>query len=396
MKSRHRLAVSLWLRVMMLIILTAAAFCYAMFQGGFVSWFLFYAFLPYALYALLFALVPLRATAKRTLQQTRLKAGDVLSVDLEIKRTHPFPYVYVMLEDAPPDTFHLQEQIEMKQMLFPWFRKTWRFTYQLNDIPRGEHHLTAIRIKTGDMFGFVEKEIIIPLEKKLLVYPKVLDIPVEPAESVSENGGKAVHSWLNEPTHVTTGVREYQQGDRFAWVDWKTTARRGQLMTKEFEQNQAKDLVVFADFTDQAVYETVVSITASVLQSAVKKGVPSGLVPLGDQHAFRVDQGELHLQDMLYYLTRVQHQPSRALEYKPLAASEYQHSGKYVVTGQLQEELAASLFGNRNRKNITVLLVKKAVDRLTTKEKQLADRLKSSGIRITLLFEDRLHERTVR
>lgn len=380
----------------MLIILTAAAFCYAMFQGGFVSWFLFYAFLPYALYALLFALIPLRATAKRTIQQTSLKAGDVLSVDLEIKRTHPFPYVYVMIEDAPPDTLHLQEQIEMKQMLFPWFRKTWRFSYQLNDVMRGEHHLTAVRIKTGDMFGFVEKEIIIPLEKKLLVYPKVLDIPVEPAESVSENGGKAVHSWFNEPAHVTTGVREYQQGDRFAWVDWKTTARRGQLMTKEFEQNQAKDLVVFADFTDQAVFETVVSIAASVLQTAVKKGVPSGLVPLGDQHAFRVDQGELHLQDMLYYLTRVQLQPSRALEYKPLAVSEYQHSGKYVVTGQLQEELAASLFGNRNRKNITVLLVKKAVDHFTTKEKQLVDRLKASGIRITLLFEDRLHERTVR
>lgn len=99
----------------------------------------------------------------------------------------------------------------------------------------------------------------------------MLDLQVESAESLNENGGKAVHSWLNEPTHVTTGVREYQQGDRFAWVDWKTTARRGQLMTKEFEQNQTKDLVVFADFTDEAAFETVVSITASVLQSAVKK-----------------------------------------------------------------------------------------------------------------------------
>ncbi|MGP3739784.1 hypothetical protein ACTWKB_14740 [Bacillus sp. 4A_MP2] len=96
----------------------------------------FYAFSPYALYALLFALVPLRATAKRTLQHTRLKAGDVLSVDLEIKRTNLFPYVYVILEDDPPDTFHLQEQIEMKRMIFPWFRKTWRFSYQFNDIVR--------------------------------------------------------------------------------------------------------------------------------------------------------------------------------------------------------------------------------------------------------------------
>ncbi|MDM5318974.1 DUF58 domain-containing protein [Bacillus pumilus] len=360
------------------------------------SWFLFYAFLPYTLYALLFALVPLRVTAKRTLQQTRLKAGDVLSVDLEIKRTNPFPYVYVLIEDDPPDTFHLKEQIEMKQMRFPWFLKTWRFSYQLNDVMRGEHHLSAVRIKTGDMFGFVEKEVIIPLEKKLLVYPIMLDLQVESAESLNENGGKVVRSWLNEPTHVTTGVREYQEGDRFAWVDWKTTARRGQLMTKEFEQNQTKDLVVFADFTDEASFENVVSITASVLQSAVRKGVPVGLVPLGDQHAFRVDQGESHLQDMLYFLTRVQHHPSRALEFKAFSVSEYQYAGKYVVTGHLHKELAESLFGNRNRKNITVLLVKRTMDRFATKEKQLVDRLEASGIRTTVLFEDRLHERTVR
>lgn len=103
----------------------------------------------------------------------------MLSVDLEIKRTNLFPYVYVILEDDPPDTFHLQEQIEMKRMIFPWFRKTWRFSYQFNDIVRGEHQLTAVRIKTGDMFGFVEKEVILPLEKTLLVYPKMLNIPVE-------------------------------------------------------------------------------------------------------------------------------------------------------------------------------------------------------------------------
>ncbi|MDM5297086.1 DUF58 domain-containing protein [Bacillus pumilus] len=396
MTSRNRLFVSLWFRVFVVILLTAIVFCYAMFQGGFVSWFLFYACLPYTLYAFLFAIIPLQVTAKRTFQHTRLKAGDELNIDLEINRTNPFPYFYAIIEDDPPVTFHLQEQIEMKRMVFPWFQKTWRFSYRLNDVARGEHHLTAVRIRTGDLFGFVEKEVVIPLEKKLLVYPKMIDLPVRSADSVNESGEIAVQSWLNEPTNVTTGVREYQQGDRFAWVDWKTTARRGQLMTKEFEQNQTRDIVVFADFTDEVVFETVISITASVLQTAVKKGVPVGLVPLGDQQSFGVDKGELHLHDMLYYLTKVQHQPSRAVAYKRLASNEYEQTGKYVVTGHLKEELAASLLGHRSRKNITVLLVKRAVDQMTTKEKQLVDRFKASGLKITLIDEDRLNERTVR
>ncbi|MFB8733418.1 hypothetical protein ACEQPO_04280 [Bacillus sp. SL00103] len=75
MKLGHRFAFSLWLRVMMLIILTAAVFCYAMFQGGFQSWFLFYAFLPYALYALLFALVPLESDSEKDFTTNPLEGG---------------------------------------------------------------------------------------------------------------------------------------------------------------------------------------------------------------------------------------------------------------------------------------------------------------------------------
>ncbi|MFS0655489.1 DUF58 domain-containing protein [Bacillus sp. 179-C3.3 HS] len=392
MKSRGQV-VSLWLRIFMLFLLTTAAFCYAMFQGGFVSWFLFYAFLPYAIYALLYAMIPLRVTADRTLQRTNIKAGDVLTVDLEIKRTNPFPYFYAIIEDLPPDTFQLQEQVEMKRMIFPWFQKTWRISYQLKSV-RGEHHLTAIRVRTGDLFGFVEKEVILPLEKKFIVYPKMFDLPVEAAESANENGGKAVHSWLNESTNVTTGVREYQQGDRFAWVDWKTTARRGQLMTKEFEQNRTKDLMVFADFTDETAFEAVVSMTASVLQSAVEKGIPVGLVSFGHQQAFRVDQGELHLQTMLSYLARISFQSSKGFSDQRLTSNEFQQTGKCMITGHLHDELATSLL--RNRKNITVFLVKRTADQLRTKEKQLVDRLKASGMSITLLFEDQLHERIVR
>ena len=67
----------------------AATFSYAMFQGGFVSWFLFYSFLPFALYAFLFAFYPLKnLTAERRLSQGQYKAGDqleafvVLNIDL--------------------------------------------------------------------------------------------------------------------------------------------------------------------------------------------------------------------------------------------------------------------------------------------------------------------------
>ncbi len=46
----------------MLAVLTAAVFSYAMFQGGFVSWFIYFMrFLPFTVYAGLVAVYPLRA-----------------------------------------------------------------------------------------------------------------------------------------------------------------------------------------------------------------------------------------------------------------------------------------------------------------------------------------------
>ncbi|MGE6631588.1 DUF58 domain-containing protein [Bacillus sp. NPDC077027] len=397
MMRNKRISFSFWFRMFVLLLLCVASFGYAMFQGGFVSWFLFYAFLPFVVYALLLACIPLRLTVERNLSQERFSAGNSLSSDIIIKRDIPFPLFYVVVEDEAPETFHLKERVEMKQLIFPWFRKTWRFAYELKDVARGEHHLTAVRVKTGDFFGFIEKEVVIPLERKILVYPRIMDISLQTKKSVNENGTRAIHSFLNEPTNVSAGVREYQQGDRFAWVDWKTTARRGQLMTKEFEQNQTQDLIVFLDHHNPVTFELVISLTASVLQAAMKRGIPVGLIPLGDHsHAFKVGEGESHLHEILYYLARMSLKQAAHPSVELMAKSEYMHTSKYVVTGHLHEGLVSSLQKTGNRKNISVLVAKPNVDHLTTKEKQLVDRLKSLGIWVTVIFEDRLHDVTVR
>ncbi|PAD62894.1 DUF58 domain-containing protein, partial [Bacillus siamensis] len=72
-------------KLLILAVLTAAVFSYAMFQGGFVSWFLFYAFLPFIVYAGLVAVYPLRAfQAAREISSARLTSGDRLSVTIRL------------------------------------------------------------------------------------------------------------------------------------------------------------------------------------------------------------------------------------------------------------------------------------------------------------------------
>lgn len=91
-------------KLIILTLLTAAVFSYAMFQGGFVSWFLFYAFLPFVLYAGLLALYPLRSfQASRQMDKTQLHAGDRLGVTVTLRRKLPFPLMYMVIEDCLPE-----------------------------------------------------------------------------------------------------------------------------------------------------------------------------------------------------------------------------------------------------------------------------------------------------
>lgn len=57
MKDKLRFA----FKLVSIFLLAIILFCYSMFQGGFVSWFLFYAYVPILLYVLLVLAYPLTA-----------------------------------------------------------------------------------------------------------------------------------------------------------------------------------------------------------------------------------------------------------------------------------------------------------------------------------------------
>ena len=73
-------------KLIILLLLILITFSYAMFQGGFVSWFLFYSFLPFALYALGLALYSIKdIKAERVYTKQEFNAGEKFK---EIGRAH--------------------------------------------------------------------------------------------------------------------------------------------------------------------------------------------------------------------------------------------------------------------------------------------------------------------
>ena len=46
-----------------------------------------------------------------------------------------------------------------KTILFPGLKRNFSFQYAIDTIPRGEHTFSSVRVKTGDLFGMMEKEV---------------------------------------------------------------------------------------------------------------------------------------------------------------------------------------------------------------------------------------------
>lgn len=72
-------------------------------------------------------------------------------------------------------------------------------------------------------------------------------------------------------------LREYTQGDDRRAVHWRTTARTGRLMVRQFEETRRSHLVVAlsvraADYADEEEFELAVSAAASLALQAVRAG----------------------------------------------------------------------------------------------------------------------------
>jgi uncharacterized protein (DUF58 family) len=380
-------------KFLLLLILIGVTFSYAMFQGGFVSWFLFYSFLPFALYSVFVFLYPLSEFyVERSFESTEYKAGDELKVTITLSRKLPFPLFYLVMEDVVTDSvFHHSGFQKAKAMIHPGFRKRIKLTYYIDELPRGEHIFSEVRFRTGDFFGVFEKEAAVECNDRLLVYPSIVDVPYRPLENRYDQGMTTSSVKIQKDTTMATGIRDYQPGDRFSWIHWKTFARTNELMTKEFEERQSHDVLIVLDRESSPAFEAMVTFTASIIRSIVKKGAQVGLVSIGQDHvSFPIRGGEEHLSHLNYHLAKVRQDSTFALG-KVLqgAGLNYSQSAAVLfVTSSVSKKMIMSVneYAKRNS-SVVIFLVKKAGDAYTAEEKSLKAYASSRGIRLKVCFE---------
>ncbi|MEH7346261.1 DUF58 domain-containing protein [Bacillus sp. JJ1532] len=373
-----------------LYLLILVTFSYAMFQGGFVSWFLFYSFVPFAIYALFLSFYRLHhLQVSRVFLKTEYNAGESIKVEITLKRKMSFPLFYIVIEDELGEQLrYSQERNRTKSFLFPWFKKEINWDYQINDLPRGEHHFQSIRVKTGDPLGLIEKEIHIQTDQKIMVYPAYEELIYRPLENHFDQGLTASKERVQRDTSMAIGIREYQPGDRFSWINWKATAKRNDIMTKEFEQRQSHDVFILMDCVPSGRFEAIVSFSASIIRAILQKGAQVGFLSSSSERiAFPIRGGESQQMQLFYHLAKVRDDSPVPID-RILEAEGFllQQNNLMLITAQLTRSLIekAGLLVSKNG-SVTIFIVKNEMESLLPDELTLKGAANARGLRVVLV-----------
>ncbi len=346
---------ALWGRLILVLFILFGTFSFAMFQGGFVSWFIFYMSLPFILYSILLAFYPLQdVRAYREIHTAQVRKGGSFSATVTIYRKIPFPLLYTVLsEQTHSPSLNKKIGSQGSKMLVPGFHKSYSWTYTIDEMPRGEHVLEGIHLETADFFGWVKKIQLLPVQQTILVYPNTVELTYRPMESRYDHGSMAAPFTLVKDTTMTSGLRDYQPGDRVSWIHWKSYARTQTLRTKEFEDRQSQELFLLDDRKNTEKFELQVELVASILQSVVRANSSLAYLSVGRNRTyFPLIQTEEHLQRVMYHLAKVQSDLDKPVD--QAIGRELQQmntSSLLYVTSHLSIEMIESI--RRNAKNLS-------------------------------------------
>jgi len=233
---------------------------------------------------------------KRSFSNMRLYAGDSVSMKIELMNHKILPLPWLRIAGAYPEHLTIKNQKLEKAKgysrydhisvtsLFS-FQKLTKL-YEVTCEKRGHYTFCDVDLKAGDWFGLEKAQKMLYMPNELIVYPKVTPleglgfIPNKPDGSVS------VRRWIMPDPIEKVGLREYTGSDPFHAIDWKATARSGQMMVGNFDHKADPALMILLNtahfkadwkYKCPACFEDLLNLSASLIESAIAEQVPVGM-----------------------------------------------------------------------------------------------------------------------
>lgn len=224
---------------------------------------------------------------------------------------------------------------------------------------RGKYRFGPLAVSTRFPLGLIRRSMIVDTETSLIVLPRLGQMRpgwARPNPAIA-HASRSSDRRQGPLEGDFIGLREWRSGDSGRWIHWRTTARKGELMVRQFERHQNHDLAVLVDLWQPAQpqdkdlerVELAVSLAATMVREMCRRG--------GGQVWLAAAERELSLMsgatslaffgDAIEKLALVQGRDhNRAAELITLAAREIPSSARSVLIttrGQALEQVRATM-----------------------------------------------------
>ena len=265
-------------------------------------------------------------------------------------------------EACEGDTLTLREQVTNRKLLpLPWLMARFQLSrnliftehehsvvtdaYYQSDvfsvnmyqrITRTQDFLCAkrgyYRIKSMDLVSsniFISDKLVmhIPCDAELTVYPKHANLQALEVFFRQLYGDIEVHRFTNQDPFAYRSIREYSTGDDFRSINFKATAKTGELMVNVNSATASQELVILLNLDEysawsiESVFEEAIRVAAAVAENSILAGLSVAMYSNGRDSVTHSPLAELagcgdtHLGSILEKLARIDlAQPRESME----------------------------------------------------------------------------------
>jgi hypothetical protein len=190
-------------------------------------------------------------------------------------------------------------------------------TVKISFIPtrRGQIYFATCHIAQPDLFGLYQQLITFTQPQRCLILPKRYPMRalLLRGKHKYQAGGVSLASSVGNSLEFMA-LRDYQHGDPLNKIHWKSFAKHGQLVVKEYQDEyfvrRALLLDTFAEAGEGDLFEAAVSVAASLAMNERQQEALLDLMFAGDKtYCFTVGRGVDQLPHLQEILAQVQANP---------------------------------------------------------------------------------------
>ncbi len=233
-------------------------------------------------------------TSRTAIFGTRLHAerfsnGDENAIRIDLENRYAFA-VYAEVIDEIPFQFQRRDVL-FKVEIQPSEKKI--IEYKLRPVKRGSYHFGTINVYVTGRLGLIKRRYKFEQSAEVPVYPSYIQMRKYQLLAISNRMSEVGVKKVRRLGHIMEfeQIKEYVQGDDYRTLNWKATARKGQLMVNNFTDEKSQQVYCIIDkgrvmkmpFEGLSLLDYAINASLVLSNVALIKHDKAGLVTFSEQ-----------------------------------------------------------------------------------------------------------------